>query len=152
MKTLATYLLGIVMICYAQLSFSQSSPSDEPIGAVAKQESYNALYILNTSDTKRIEGALRNIKNVLEDPRLKDKLHVELIVYSSGVEALKKTGPYKDTLQALVDKGVVILQCENTIRQRKIEKSELFDFVNYVPTANGEIILRHYDGWAIVKP
>ncbi|WP_228374860.1 DsrE family protein [Chryseobacterium oranimense] len=50
------------------------------------------------------------------------------------------------------DKGVVMVQCENTLREKKIEKSELFEFVNYTPSGNGEMILRQDEGWAIVKP
>lgn len=151
MKNVKLLLFLIAMICFAHISFAQTSSSATP-GAVPKLDQYNALYVLNSSDPKQITTTLRNIGNVLGDPRLEGKLHVELVAFSGGVDAFKKSGPYKETLEALVEKGVILLQCENTIRQRKIEKSELFDFVNYVPTGNGEIILRHYDGWAIVKP
>lgn len=152
MKNLKPLFLGIALICFAKFSFAQSSETSDFTGAVPTLNDYKALYVLNSSDPKQIDATLRNIDNVLGDPRLEGKLHIELVVFSGGVDAFKKSGPYKETLEALVAKGVVLQQCENTIRQRKIEKSELFDFVSYVPTGNGEIILRHYEGWAIVKP
>ncbi len=42
--------------------------------------------------------------------------------------------------------------CENTMRMRKIKREELFPFVSYVPTANGELIIRQEDGWAVIRP
>ncbi|MGI4729702.1 MAG: hypothetical protein ACRYGB_14095, partial [Janthinobacterium lividum] len=50
-------------------------------GAKLILKSYNALYILNSNDDKKIKATLCNLDNALEDPRLKGKLHVELIAY-----------------------------------------------------------------------
>jgi intracellular sulfur oxidation DsrE/DsrF family protein len=63
-----------------------------------------------------------------------------------------KSGAYEQQLKDLADKGVMLAQCSNTVRERKIDKNDLFSFISYVPSGNGEIILRHYDGWAIVHP
>ncbi len=121
-------------------------------GAEATLKHYNALYVINTDDVKRITGTLRNIKNALEDPRLKGKLNVELIAFSGGVAMYQKDGPFEQTLKDLQAKGVLLAQCENTIRERHIDKDKLFPFISYVPSGNGEIIIRHYQGWAVVHP
>lgn len=121
-------------------------------GAKATLKHYKALYVLNSGDEKRINGCLRNMKNALEDPRLKGKLELELIVFGDGVAVYKKDSGYEETLKMLQAKGVVLAQCENTLKERKIEKTELFDFISFVPTGNGEIIIRQQQGWAIVHP
>ena len=121
-------------------------------GAIPTLNAYNALYVLNSGDEKRISGTLRNINNALNDPRLKGKLRVELIVFGDGVSVYMKTSPFEASLKELQQKGVILAQCERTLAQRKIEKSSLFPFISYVPSANGEIILRHYEGWAIIHP
>ena len=121
-------------------------------GAEATLEHYHALYVINTDDEKRITGTLRNIKNALEDPRLKGKLNVELIAFSGGVAMYQKDGPFEQTLKDLQAKGVLLTQCENTVRERHIDKDKLFPFISYVPSGNGEIIIRHYQGWAVVHP
>lgn len=121
-------------------------------GAIATLSSYKALYVLNSGDEKKISSTLRNINNALNDPRLKSKLQIELVVFGDGVVLFQKTGSYEESLKELYNKGVILAQCENTLRQRKIEKSSLFPFISYVPSANGEIIIRHYEGWAIVYP
>ncbi|HEU5364208.1 MAG TPA: hypothetical protein VFU62_01690, partial [Hanamia sp.] len=64
----------------------------------------------------------------------------------------KKSNHYDTLLLALQKRGVILAQCENTIRKRKISKDELWPFISYVPSGNGEIIIRHYEGWAIVHP
>lgn len=147
-------IAAVVLFTHSACSQAEQSSGRviEFKGAEAKLDDYKALYIINSSDEKRVKGALRNIKNALDDPRLKGKLEVELIVFSDGVEIYKTGSPYEESLRHLKEKGVILAQCENTLRERKIAKSELYPFVSYVPTGNGEIILRHYEGWAIVHP
>ncbi|PVH24703.1 DsrE family protein [Sphingobacterium corticibacter] len=151
MKKLQALLIGV--LCLTSIGVFAQQKTDtvfEPAKAYKKH--YNALYILNEADDKNVRGILRNINNVLTDPRLKGKLHIEVIAFSDGVEMYKKTNSYQELLLALKSKGVVFVQCEKTMAERKIGKNELFDFVNYVPSGNGEIILRQYEGWAIVHP
>lgn len=121
-------------------------------GAQATLKHYKALYVINTSDVKKITGTLRNIKNAMEDSRLKGKLQVELIAFSDGVAVFEKDGPFEQTLKDLQATGVLLAQCENTVRERHIDKGQLFPFISYVPSGNGEIIIRHYQGWAVVHP
>ncbi|NQX43394.1 hypothetical protein SAMN05421820_11728 [Pedobacter steynii] len=121
-------------------------------GAKATMKHYKALYVLNSGEEKKINGTLRNIKNALEDPRLKGKLELELIVFGDGVAVYHKNSSYEPALKLLQSKGVILAQCENTLKERKIEKSELFDFISFVPSGNGEIIIRQQQGWAVVHP
>ncbi|MEO7801946.1 MAG: DsrE family protein [Ginsengibacter sp.] len=152
MKKTTLFLLGLAF-CFNTKTFSQQVDSNAHFnGAVATLNSYKALYVINQSDEKKIKGILRNINNALEDPRLKGKLQVELIAFGDGVEMFRKTNPYDTALLNLQKKGVLLAQCANTLKERKIGKDELWPFISYVPTGNGEIIIRHYHGWAIVHP
>lgn len=121
-------------------------------GAVAEKDSYKVIYQLNSDDDKVIKGTLRNIMNSLDDPRLKGKLEVELVAHSGGVAVFMKSNPYEAQLKALQDRGVILAECENTMRERKIERSQLFDFISYVPSGNGELIIRQQQGWAVIHP
>jgi hypothetical protein len=135
MKIIKSLLFGLALICFAQVTFAQNTNPTEFKGAVPTLDEYNALYVLNTSDPKQVKGTLRNIANVLGDPRLKGKLHVELVAFSDGVEVFKKDGPYQETLEALLAKGVILAQCENTIRARKgklINQSYSISYLMYL--------------------
>ena len=147
------FILTLLFFCATSIAFSQQKISNTDFhGAAATLKSYKALYILNQSDDKKIRAVLRNINNVLEDPRLKGKLQIELIVFGDGVEVYKKSNHYDTLLLNLKNKGVILAECLNTMKERKINKDELWDFISYVPTANGEIIIRQYQGWAVVHP
>jgi hypothetical protein len=151
MKRITTVFF-LAFICLASKSFGQANNGDNFHGADATLKSYKALYILDESNEKKIKGVMRNINNALSDPRLKGKLQVELVAFGDGVEIFKKTNHYDTLLLALQKRGVILAQCENTIRERKISKSELWPFISYVPSGNGEIIIRHYEGWATIHP
>lgn len=152
MKKLITVLM-ITGILFSSNLFSQTAIDPDSFhGAVANKKTYNALYILNQSDEKKVKAVLRNITNALEDPRLKGKIHVELVAFGDGVELFKKNNHYDTLLMTLQHKGVLLAQCLNTIKERKISKDELWPFISYVPSGNGEIIIRQYQGWATVHP
>ena len=148
-----TLALMLAASLLATKGFSQSTKEPAEFhGASANLKAYKALYILNSSDEKKIKGTLRNINNALEDPRLKGKLEVELVAFGDGVEVFKKTAHYDTLLTNLQKKGVLLAECENTVRERKINKDDLLSFISYVPSGNGEIIIRQYQGWATVHP
>ena len=145
-------LLQLVIMMVITTNVSAQETKKPFTGAVAKKKSYKALYVLNSAEEKHISGTLRNINNALEDPRLKGKLEVELIAFGDGVAVYRKDGKFLEQLKLLKSKGVILAQCENTVRERKIDKSDLFDFISYVPSGNGEIIIRSAEGWVIVHP
>lgn len=151
MKKLSILVIAIVLVALINPVIAQQLTTPFT-GAKASHKSYKALYVLNSGDEKKITGTLKNIKNVFEDPRLKGKLEIELIVFGDGVKVYEKAGPFEQTLKDLQAKGVILAQCENTIKERHIDKSTLFPFISFVPTANGEIIIRQYQGWAVVHP
>jgi intracellular sulfur oxidation DsrE/DsrF family protein len=151
MKKYTFILAFFALLVFVKTAGAQTDPASFT-GATPKLDHYDALYILNSNDDKKIRGTLRNMDNALEDIRLKGKLHIELIAFGDGVAVYMKSGPYEQILKDLQAKGVVLAQCNNTVRERKIDKNDLFPFISYVPSGNGEIILRHYEGWATVHP
>jgi intracellular sulfur oxidation DsrE/DsrF family protein len=147
MKKLIQSLFILSSILFIKPAFAQTFD-----GAKATKPKYHALYYLNDADPKKIKGTLRNINNALDDARINGKLEVELVAFGDGVTVFEKTGPYEEALLALQKKGVILAQCSNTVRERNIDKNTLFSFISYVPSGNGEIILRSAEGWALVHP
>lgn len=121
-------------------------------GADATLQSYKAIYQLDNASPEIIKKTIRNINNLLSDTRLKGKIQVQLVAFSGGTEAFRKGSPYEQDIKQLLEKGVLVSQCLNTLKERKIDKSELYDFLAYVPSGNGELIIRASQGWVIVKP
>lgn len=154
MKKIKSLLL-ITMMCAGLTSLAQEKQNitaQHFQGAKANKKVYKVVYQLNTEEDTKITSTLKNISNALQDPRLEGKLEVELVVHGGGVFALKKGSIHEVQLRDLQKKGVIIAQCENTLKTRKIAKDELYDFISFVPTGNGELIIRQVDGWAIIHP
>jgi intracellular sulfur oxidation DsrE/DsrF family protein len=148
--SISSLILAVMLVASSIPATAQHTEMSS--GATASLEEYKAVYILNSGEEKKITGTLRNIRNALEDPRLKGKLKIELVVFGDGVKVYDKTGPFGGALKELHKSGVILAQCENTLRERKISKASLYPFLTYVPSGNGEVIIRHHEGWAIIHP
>lgn len=145
---LALLLLGASPLVQAQTPVTPT----EFQGAKATKTRYQVVYQLNSDNETSTKGTLKNIQNALDDARLKGKLDVELVVHGAGVAIYQKDKPYEDQLRALQKRGVILAMCENTMRERKISRDTLFPFISYVPSGNGELIIRQQEGWAIIHP
>lgn len=150
MKNIVKYFVIILAVALVKTASAQSNADFK--GAVASLPHYKALYFVDDTASAKIGMTLRNINNAIEDPRLKGKVEVELVAFAGGYTMFLKSGKYGSQLLALQKKGVVLAECENTLRERKIDKATLFDFIGYVPSGNGEIIIRGNEGWTIVHP
>jgi intracellular sulfur oxidation DsrE/DsrF family protein len=145
------FLLSITSIS-AQISESKLETNKSFIGAKASKKKYHVIYQLDNADAKIIEKTFRNINNALKDPRLDGKVEIELITFSGGTEACLKGSKYEEDLKSLVEKGVIVAQCNNSLKERKLTREQLYDFIAVVPSGNGELIIRQTEGWAIIKP
>ena len=121
-------------------------------GAPATKGHYRAVYQLDSSDPKLINQTLHNMKNALDDPRLKGKLELELVVFSGGTVVFRKDQPYEADVLYLQQAGVVLAQCQNSLKAYKLTKDDMLPYISIVPTGNGELIIRQAEGWALVHP
>ena len=119
-------------------------------GAPARKAHYRAIYQLNSNDPKIIGRTLQALQAALSDPRLKGKLELELIVFSGGTTAMRKNQPYEADVLALQQAGVILAQCENSMKAQNLTLADMLPYISIVPTANGELIIRQTEGWALV--
>jgi len=150
--TLLFCLVGFIAVKAQTTDTSALLKNHDFSGAEASKKHYYAIYQLDNNDPKIVEKAIRNINNALTDPRLKGKVEIEVITFAGGTEVVMKGSKYEEALKDLVLKGVIVAQCNNSLRERKVERSQVYDFVGVVPSGNGELIIRQGEGWAVVKP
>ncbi len=153
-RLLLPILFSLTTLCSLPLLAQQKQlqQNDEFTGAKPKLSKYKAIYVLSSNDEKHVTHLLKNMRNALLDPRLKGKLKLELVVYGEGFSVYNKTGPYEEQLKELKKMGVILAQCQNSIIARKIDTTTLFPFISYVPSAQGEIIIRGADKWVVIQP
>lgn len=105
---------------------------------------------INTSDTLVWHGALKNISNL--QTALGANTQVEVVAHGSGIGLLidgKTT--QKSKIAELAATGVLFKACENTIRERKIDRSTLLQQSGTVPSGVAEVVLKQEAGWAYLK-
>lgn len=133
-KTILSFIIAIFVVFAAQ--------AQNPIHKVVVQ--------LNTSDTLIWHGALKNISNL--QTALGANTQIELVAHGSGIGILidgKTT--QKAKIAELAASGVLFKACENTIRERKIDRATILTQAGTVPSGVAEVVLKQEAGWAYLK-
>jgi intracellular sulfur oxidation DsrE/DsrF family protein len=116
----------------------------------ANAQTHKVVIQLNTSDTLVWHGALKNISNL--QTALGSSTQIELVAHGSGISILvdgKTT--QKAKIAELAATGVLFKACENTIRERKIDRATILPQVGTVPSGVAEVVLKQEAGWAYLK-
>lgn len=120
------------------------------ISFAANAQTHKVVVQLNTSDTLVWHGALKNISNL--QTALGPTTQIELVAHGSGIGILidgKTT--QKAKIAELAATGVLFKACENTIRERKIDRSTILTQAGTVPSGVAEVVLKQEAGWAYLK-
>ena len=105
---------------------------------------------INTSDTLVWHGALKNISNL--QTALGANTQVEVVAHGSGIGLLLEgKTTQKSKIAELAASGVLFKACENTIRERKIDRSTIIQQSGTVPSGVAEVVLKQEAGWAYLK-
>lgn len=118
--------------------------------AQAQNPVHKVVIQLNTSDTLVWQGALKNISNL--QTALGTSTQIELVAHGSGIGILidgKTT--QKAKVAELAALGVLFKACENTIRERKIDRATILSQAGTVPSGVAEVVLKQESGWAYLK-
>jgi intracellular sulfur oxidation DsrE/DsrF family protein len=116
----------------------------------ANAQTHKVVIQLNTSDTLVWHGALKNISNL--QTALGPATQIELVTHGSAIGILvdgKTT--QKAKIAELAASGVLFKACENTIRERKIDRATILSQAGTVPSGVAEVILKQEAGWAYLK-
>ncbi len=96
---------------------------------------------------KSLINQLGNLKEVWGDT-----VEVEVVVHGPGLDFLMSSRTtQKEGIRRLSQKGINFVACEFTLKQRKVEKSELMPVSGYTPYGLVEIIRRQEEGWSYIK-
>ncbi|WP_129116816.1 DsrE family protein [Halegenticoccus tardaugens] len=112
----------------------------------------STVFHFTTEGESNQERAISNVSNLLEDGTT-DTERVVLVVNSRGLDlVLEETSAFPDEVTRLLDEGVSIRACENTMAARDLTDDDLIDGVETVPAGVGELTkLQAKDGYAYIK-
>ena len=103
----------------------------------------------SSGDTLAQKGLRNNLRNLSNSwPQAK----IEVVCHGPGINFLRtSTSNFATDIETYRQKGVVFAACENTLKERKIEKSEILPNIVFVPNGLVEIITKQEQGWSYIK-
>lgn len=103
-----------------------------------------------SGDTLSQHSLVNNLKNLRESW---PKAEVEVVFHGNGIFMVmgEKTKYTKELQDFSEQKNIKLVVCENTMKQKKIVRSQLLPFVSTVPMAIAELVIKQEQGWSYLK-
>jgi intracellular sulfur oxidation DsrE/DsrF family protein len=105
---------------------------------------------LVSGDTLAHKSLFVQLRNLTEG--WGDSVAIEVVCHGPGMNLLMTA---KSTQGANIAKfqqqGVRFVACENTLKERKIDKSELLPQLDFVKMGIAEIVIKQEQGWSYIK-
>lgn len=126
------------------------------VGCAVTQESSQAekrkvVIQVSDGDPAKWNLALNNASNVQTDLG-KDKVAVEIVAYGPGLGMLKADSKVAPRLAQALDNNVGLMACENTMRNTKTTRADMYSGISYVDAGVVHIMNRQREGWSYVRP
>ena len=130
-----------------------------PLAAAAQQkphaaqaaEQFKVVLQVSDADPAKWNLALNNARNIQQDLG-KANVDVEIVAYGPGLSMFKSDSKVADRLAQALDNNVGLMACENTMRNTKVKRDEMYDGIGYVPAGVVHIIKRQREGWSYLRP
>jgi uncharacterized protein len=142
-----TFLLNAAVVLFvAAAAFTPPSHAQ-----AQKAERYKVVLQVSDNDPAKWNLALNNARNIQQDLG-KDNVEVEIVAYGPGLGMLKAESKVADRLAQALDNKVGLMACENTMRNTKVGRDDMYGGISYVDAGVVHIMKRQRDGWAYVRP
>lgn len=134
-------LASIFLIAFSYLGIAQSTNI---------QTAHRIVMQLSSNDTMSWKGLMNNLRNLKEG--WGNALTVEVIAHGPGIELLMKSKTTQlQNIQKMKALGITFYACENTMKEKKIEKGQIIDESEFVKMGIGHIVERQEQGWSYIK-
>lgn len=121
-----------------------------PATSVAQDKAKMVIQV-SDNDPAKWNLALNNAKNIQKDIG-KDKVDLEIVAYGPGIGMLKAESEVANRIQEAVESGVQVMACENTMRNQKLNKTDMNTKVGYVSSGVVEIMQKQQQGYTYLRP
>ena len=119
--------------------------------ALGQGTKLRVVFQVSDADPGKWNLTLNNARNVQADLG-KDNVEIEIVAYGPGLSMLKGDSKVADRLAQALDSGVGLLACENTMRNTKVGKEQMYYGINYVEAGVTHLMKRQREGWAYIRP
>jgi uncharacterized protein len=134
-----------LLVLMSGMAFGQMKKSAKP----KAPKVHKIVFQLSSGDSEVHKGLTRQLGHILEAaPSTK----IEIVCHGPGLDILvdNKT-VVRDKITEFTGKGVKFLACENTMKQKNIERSSILPEAGYVAAGIIYIVERQEQGWSYIK-
>lgn len=113
------------------------------------KKAHRIVFQITTPDTVAYRALMRQLNNVLAHW---PEAQIEVVAHNKGIGLLeKKKSNVPAELAALKSKGVQFVACEQTLKQLKLEKTDILPESSFVERGIIHIVERQEQGWSYIK-
>ncbi|ELY70188.1 hypothetical protein C488_19282 [Natrinema pellirubrum DSM 15624] len=95
--------------------------------------------------------ALTIAQNLTEDDSV-DVDDIAIVAQADGIEPLTAGGDDSGMVESLLETGVAVKACGNTLDLKDLAESDLVEGVETVPSGGGELTRLQNEGYAYIRP
>lgn len=116
----------------------------------AQDADHKIVFQMTTDNPKEHKALMNNLRNLREG--WGDTVQMLVVVHSPGVALVDAKNPFAEEIQQFIkEKEVVFAVCENTLKQKNIDKASLMPNLEFVPMGVAEIVTKQEQGWSYIK-
>ncbi|MBP6391793.1 MAG: DsrE family protein [Flavobacteriales bacterium] len=131
-------LLFLLAILLGSVTFAQQT-----------ERQHRIIMQLTSGDTLVHKNLMKQFKNMKEAA---PNMRIEVVCHGPGMDMLMSD---RSIVQAKVKEfaaqGIVFLACENTIKERNLDRTKVIPEAGYVKAGIIHIVERQEDGWSYIK-
>lgn len=114
-----------------------------------KKPEHKIIFQLTSGDTTAHKQLMKQFNNILSvSPTTK----IEVVCHGAGLDmlVLGKT-IIEDKIKQLSEKGVVFNACEFSMKEKKVDRSQIIPVAGFVSAGIIEIVTKQEQGWSYIK-
>lgn len=136
---------------FAALLFAVSALMLPAQSHAQKSERQRVVFQVSENDPAKWNLALNNARNVQADLG-KDNVEVEIVAYGPGLAMLKADSKVASRLAQALDGSIGLIACENTMRNTKTTRADMYSGTSYVDAGVVHLMKRQREGWSYIRP
>ena len=109
------------------------------------------VFHLIAADPQQQRTALTIAENLTEDDSVEID-DIAIVAQGDGIEPLTAGGDGSDMVESLLESGLSVKACSNTLDLKDLAESDLVDGVEPVPSGGGELTRLQSEGYAYIRP
>ena len=128
-----------------------SPAGSTPIARRAGCQRVQTVFHLIAADPQQQQTALTIAENLTEDDSVEIG-DIAIVAQADGIEPLTADGDGSDMVESLLEKGISVKACSNTLELKDLAESDLVEGVEPVPSGGGELTRLQSEGYAYIRP